>query len=345
MNTYRIKLHPKGPWATPFQADTLFGHICWMIVQKGDDLGKFLEPFKNNKPRFLLSDGFIGDNLPFPLYNPMLSSVILDNDQYALRYKKPFLKQESLSKSDFVEFINSENPKQDLEELYNYYVIKQECLKCLSEPEKDWFRVHKEQVNLKNSIQRNTFTTSPEGGGLYPLKEWFLRKGEWISVYVRCEENYLAELTGYLKQVGMTGYGKKKSIGKGVFEISDEPDEIDDLNNEPGEPFVTLSPFIPEQDQINVKESFYKLRLKQGKLGEQFANSGRPFAKNPLVMFEPGSIFIPINGATQFGQLIKDMVPGGECDLKKIVHYAYAFLVPVNKKLFLQPDLIKEDTT
>lgn len=69
MKTHRIRLKAHSGSLTPFQADTLFGHLCWTVAYREGDKGleEFLKPFKEGNPPFLISDGFPGDLLPKPL--------------------------------------------------------------------------------------------------------------------------------------------------------------------------------------------------------------------------------------------------------------------------------------
>ncbi len=67
---YRILVEPTGPIGTPWQSDTLFGHFVWLVaMQEGKAaVQKFLEPFLDREPPFILSDGFPENLLPSPLW-------------------------------------------------------------------------------------------------------------------------------------------------------------------------------------------------------------------------------------------------------------------------------------
>ena len=69
METYRIRLRIHSGTLTPFQADTVFGHLCWIVARREGERGleEFLRPFREEDPPFLISDGFSGDLLPKPL--------------------------------------------------------------------------------------------------------------------------------------------------------------------------------------------------------------------------------------------------------------------------------------
>jgi len=69
MKTLQITLKMESGTLTPFQADTIFGHLCWVIAHKEGEKGleEFLKPFKQGNPPFIISDGFPGELLPKPM--------------------------------------------------------------------------------------------------------------------------------------------------------------------------------------------------------------------------------------------------------------------------------------
>ena len=68
----RLRLQPSSATLSPWQADMLFGHLCWEAYFAGGDKGldDFLAPFRAGKPPFVLSDGFPGETFPRPLLPP-----------------------------------------------------------------------------------------------------------------------------------------------------------------------------------------------------------------------------------------------------------------------------------
>lgn len=329
MTTYRIKLYPLGPWATPFQADTLFGHLAWIVRKtKGEsELEDFLMPFRDGSPNFLLSDAFFGDNLPFPQIAPDLMGKL--EGEYS--DFKSFKKERDLSYTNFKALI-SDNPSEALKVAFDAFVEKRNHSNKEISSGIDKKSSLCDQVNLHNSIDRRTFTT-PSEGGLYPLKETFCSPGDYLTLYVRCESDMAKRLYDLLVILGEIGYGKKRTIGRGAFEIKEAGFEpVEGLDYSGGD-FVTLAPFIPENGQIDLDKSRYSLRLKKGRLGEDFANNGHPFAKRPFQMIAPGSVIKPASDNQKvFGRALGkevDLIPGGEGVLEKVIHYAYAFPVGV----------------
>src|SRR5439155_9245674 len=75
LDTYRLRLIPAAPTASPWQADTLWGHLCWMLVRRRGEpaLLEFLDAYTQGDPPLVLSDGFPADLLPrllLPLTTP-----------------------------------------------------------------------------------------------------------------------------------------------------------------------------------------------------------------------------------------------------------------------------------
>lgn len=288
MKTYRIKLKVKTGSLTPFQADTLFGHICWVIAYKEGEkvLQEFLQPFKDGKPPFVFSDGFPSDYLPKPLSAEFIAS---ENDRKDIR------KTDYLSPDDFNK------------------AIAGKPIKPLAVSDKAISKT----VSTHNTINRLTNTTGEEGG-VYSLPETVIPE---VSVYLKVtSDEWKDKVFNWLKDLSNTGYGRKKSIGKGQFTVERiEEYNFPAVNKANG--FVTLSNFSPaETDPV---EGLYKTFVKYGKLGEEFTFCGNPF-KKPLLMIKTGSAF-KTNSQPEdyYGRVAEEIAPAKN----EVVQYAYGFAV------------------
>jgi CRISPR-associated protein Csm4 len=292
MKTYKIQLRLKSGTITPFHADTIFGHLCWMVAyQQGDDgVQEFLQPFKDGNPPFLLSDGFPGDYLPKPLG---VQFAVSDISQL-----KKFKNMHFISLADFSCFRDAEQLPPSV----------------IQHPVKSSLSPH-------NSISRLTNSTFAEGG-LYSLEEHFV---SIVSIYVKTiSEKWKDKVVQLFADLSIGGYGRKKSIGKGNFcveqceEFKGLP-EVSDANG-----FVSLSHFCPAEKDPT--DGMYKIFIKYGKLGDRFTFCGNAF-KRPLVMLKPGAIFKTESKPREYyGRLIdKDIAPAKP----EVVQYAYAFAVPI----------------
>lgn len=297
MKIYKIILSFKGSFLTPLQADTIFGHLCWALYYKEgeDELKKFLEPFREGAPPFLLSDGF-------PVYT--------NNSEETPLFPKP------LSADRVLKEEHKKIKKLEWVTLYDFNKIrefKEFQPKEIESPLKASLTVH-------NSISRLTNTSLPEAG-VYSLKEYFIQKA-FILVKVN-DKNFLDKVLEMLKFISNVGYGRKKSIGKGKFSV-EAPVQFNEFTEIPeATGFVTLSSFCPAEKDPT--EGIYKTFVKYGKLGEEFTFSGSPF-KRPLLMIKTGSVFKTDGTPREFyGRMVENI-----SDIKpEVLQYAYAFPIPI----------------
>jgi len=291
MKTYKIRLQAHTGTLTPFQADTIFGHLCWIVAyqQGGKGLEEFLKPFKEGNPPFLVSDGFPGDLLAKPLTAEI---NIEDPDD-----RKEMKRVEFLSLEDFNQVRSGKKIKPLIHE-----------------------GVFESIITLHNTIDRQTNRTLSEGG-IYRLEEKFTPN---IIIYLKAtSEVWKDQIVTLFYDLSKVGFGKKKSIGKGQFSV----EKIVEYSFSPIEKangFVTLSNFCPAEN--DPAEGLYKTLLKYGKLSEEFASCGNPF-KRPLLMIKTGSVFWTGGQPKEFyGRIVQDSISPAK---PEVVQYAYAFAVPI----------------
>lgn len=307
MQTYRIDLAVPSGFITPWQADTLFGHLCW-VAERHDGFQNFrgaaglIDLFRSGVPPFVLSDGFPAGLLPAPLtlkrlYHPE-SVEDLDSGRYALL--KQAKKRQYLTLSQFQAF--QENAMPDLTEESKGFIPA---------------------VTLHNQISRFTNTTG-EQGNLFELDEWFAPQGG-IQIYAKVNAGFADDLKRLLELFAQGGYGAKKTTGKGACSITGfSPSSDLELNgpNKAANGFVTLSHFVPAKDDPT--EGAYKTRIKYGKLGEERTFCGNPF-KKPFIMIRPGAVFRASPVRSWYGRLLENIACADHQN--EVVQYAYAFAV------------------
>lgn len=291
MKSYSFRLKIIGNVMTPFQADTIFGHLCWIVAHnEGDrELEKFLKPFKKGEPPFIISDGFPGDLLP----KPLSVEFYFDNTEKRKEWKNI----EYIGFDDFNTIRKGERcePK-----------TTDNLIKLLSVPH--------------NTISRLTSTTLLEGG-VFNLGEINIPE---ITIYLKAvSDEWINRVYNLFQKLSKSGFGRKKSIGKGHFSIS----EIREFVFPPimeANGFVTLSNFCPVENDPT--EGFYKTFVKYGKLGEEFTFCGNPF-KKPLLMLKTGSVFKTNETPKEFyGRVIEENISPAK---PEVIQYAYAFAVPI----------------
>jgi CRISPR-associated protein Csm4 len=315
---YRLSFHLRGPFLTPWQADTLFGHLCWALRwRKGPDaVTAFLDRYEASDPPILLSNGFPGDWLPKPVFPSSLVSaadpaelqgLILDREESG--------RQEWLSPVEFNAW---------------------RSLPTVVRPGRHDGLVDEETRTLfKNKINRRTGTTAAveeeeglEGeGNLFAVEERFLPESR-LSVYARIVDDWLDTARTLFADVAHTGYGRKKSSGYGQFDFDPEADlaPYDGFDEVPGaNGFISLSNWVPgPNDPV---DGYYRAWVKYGRLGEVYAVQGsdRPPFKQPLVMLEAGACFRVEQPKPYYGRLVR----GVHRDDPDIVQYGLAFDLPI----------------
>ena len=301
MNMYKIRLKILSPTATPWQSDTIFGHICWQVAFGNweQNIKEFLEPFLEGKPPFILSDGFPDGLLPRPIHSKSMQSLRLESiDQYAV--VKRLNKSKYLSVDDFMNICQGKP--------------------LAAEPKSEvWGKME----ILHASIDRNTGTTSGVGE-LYQTEVIYLEDESYnniINIYLLCEPDWKEKTLDLLVKVSASGYGKDKSVGCGRFKIIDIKggNELLAVDNPNG--FTTLSSYIPVKGDPG--KGRWKIRTKRGKLGEG-AGGENPF-KRPLIQFEPGAVFQADSPRTWYGRMVSGIAPG----MPEAVQCGYTIAVPM----------------
>lgn len=299
MNWFKVTIRLKSATGTPWQADTVFGHLCWVLAHRDGEaaLRQFLQPFLDGEPTFLLSDGFPPGFLP----RPLTFKLPADDTPEQFRKNRQLRKLAFLNDGDFSRAVYGEvfKPEDNSAELK---------------------RKSSTRAVLKNQISRLTGTTGEEGNLFGFIEHWMPE----VVIYGKVHEDYEDALKELFRDFKYFGYGKRKAVGYGA---------IDTLGFTPFEGFpvpdgangfVALSAFVPLPDDPT--EGCWRLRVKYGRLGEEFAFSENPF-KKPLVMLEPGSVFYDMQVKEHYGRMLKDV----SAVHPEVVHYGYA--LPVAMRL------------
>jgi len=309
MKLYHFSFELLSPSGSAWQSDTIFGHLCWQVAYREGPAGvsKFLQPFLEGAPPFVLSDAFPYGTLPAPLI-PAVHTVSATIREYAEAKRKR--KAKFLSVEQFVALCSKGG--------YDGFP-----------PTVDWQAFDA----LHASIDRNTNRTGGEGseGALFQTTSWLPVHRDIVSkftpklsLFVRATERGLQSLLELLESLSALGFGRDKSTGLGHFRFEPaqvrEAVELDDLKDANG--FVSLSSYVPAQS--DPKEGFWKLRVKRGKLGEERSLGGNPF-KKPIIQIEPGAVFHAPAGTKPFyGKMLKGVSP----QYDDVVQCGYSVAVP-----------------
>ncbi len=310
MKVYRVCIQPTSLQLTSWQADTLFGSLCWaLLYRRGEErLMNFLKPFLDRDPPFLISDGIPKGYLPLP-FSVRLQDSRGVTDASSYDREKTLKRIRFLEEAEFEKCCRGGQP--------NISTGTAELSKSVSQ--------------LHSTINRVTGTTTSRddeaGASLFQLGGWVpSMSNRELSVYISDRSGKsIGEFMELLKDLEITGFGKKKSMGMGAFRITSEPQEWPlPLPPEEANGFVSLSNFVPAKGDPT--RGLWQLRIKHGKLGEGFAVGGAPF-KKPWVMFEPGSCFLSDGPPRSF---YGRMLTGLSDRYPQVVQYGYSLPLPIH---------------
>ena len=359
-NIYELIIKPKSSFITNLESDIIWGHIMWMMkyIEGETKFKEILDEFNNGNPPFIVSNGFYTGYLPF--YNnstlnredtDKLSEYIEGKSKLnTITALKEMKKVKEVSVDIFSQLREGKKSRDIIEECFK----GERCPKCFDKQSKllcehgkkckvfnnnkfdDDSSIckynDKKGINItetKNSINRITDTTIDLDNekGLFTQTEKYYSDDKTISIYFKVREDYnIDDLKKYIDFISKTGFGKRKSSGKGAFNIisfEKNSDIFIELENSNG--YMVLSNYIPKEDDYeNVIIS--NIITKRGKLGGEYSYTEKPF-KKPIVMYQPGSVFKLKNNLKNYDYYgkMQDNIHFNS----KIVQYGYAFSVGV----------------
>lgn len=300
---YRLSIGLKSPLGTPLQADTIIGHLAWMVAfnEGAKGVGEFLTPFVAGVPPFVISDGFPTGLIPRPLG---IKRSVANNDLTS------YSRERSKRRAEFLQISDFEKARRGQE--------------VIGDPV---FSPWEEFETLHAAISRKSNTTTDEGGNLFSTESWVI-KGEdpgdevsTIDLYLSCLKSWRDKTEKLFQQLSMIGFGRDKSVGSGRFNLlkMEEWRGFGGFNEANG--FTALSSFVPaENDPVEGK---WRLNIKFGKLGEN-AGHGNPF-KRPFLQIRPGATFYTGDAPKPFyGRVLPGIAPG----FPEAIQVCYCLAVP-----------------
>ena len=296
MKSARFCLRPLAPWATPWQADTLFGALCWELAHSAGEgaLSRLLERFRQGPPPFLLSDAAPGDLLPRPL------CAVPEGDAGAAAEANEWQSARWLTREQFAAVRQGQRYPPEL-------------------PRQQWWMTLRA---TRASVPRNGADPVPFSTEEYTWRPEVPQEERFLSLYVRAEEEWLERLGTLLRSLGRSGFGKRRAIGRGAFEVLGPAEACDWLEPLPFEnAFVSFSHFAP--DESDPADGWWEALVKYPRLGSARAAASMP-SKGRLVMLQPGSCFrSPGRPRRWYGRVLTGLSP----TFPDALHYALAFAV------------------
>ncbi len=297
MALYRFTLRLIAPLGTPIVGPTLFGQICWQIVEEAgeDALCAWLA---NPDQRYRLSDGFPANFLPRPLVHPRpIPANAFD------RLKE--IKKRTLVRRDA--WLQLRDAWRDAE----------------LEPQ-DTFKEPRLSRRVAHNHAHRGGQGTLEEGGLYFLEEdWrFANEHCDIDLYVETSEP-LAEVRRRLEALGQRGYGRDAGTGRGRWQVLwGEQDDL--LATHPGPRRMSLSRGV--LDLENMQDALWKLEPHLGRVGPELSLRGISPFKYPVLLTKPGLTFTP-KGPGPWGRLLTGVHP----TRPEIVLMAEHIAIPFNE--------------
>ena len=337
MDLFRLKLLPRSPWRTPWQADTLTGLLCAICARlRGADVlrEELINPMLEGKPPFVLSDACPGDLLPVPI------SVRLW-DAWPHEKIKTVERARWIAPATFDRLRQSEPPP--LDEPLPKLVSDEDLLLT--------------DVRHHNTLSRLTDTTGEAESGLTIFSKpdihlrtrntkeapnSYLNGKDYLSVYFRVATPSAKDLLLHLfNALAETGFGADIATGRGQFEIiasterMPNPEPMPNLDATPSNAsaVICLSTFQPGPKDPT--DGLWDAFSKSGKLGPDLGLENAHTHKRTLILFRPGACFRTeshppyLGRAIPMDQLLLSEVSTGLCARGiNIIHPAFGLAIP-----------------
>ena len=214
---HRIALHPRSPWRTPWQADTLAGALlatCARTHGVATLRDKLIDPMLAGTPPFVLSDALPGDLLPMPIHFRLHRYPDGTNLKAVKRAR--WLAPEAFAKA-----------RAGIAPLLDQLIADN--------------AVFHDSARHHNTLSRLTDTSSKEEEdsaiGLYQKSDTLLvtsAEHRHLTLYFRFADPVAGDLLlDLLHELSLTGFGADVSTGRGQFDLDANPPPAPELDSPP----------------------------------------------------------------------------------------------------------------
>lgn len=304
MNTYRLTLKTLSPFGTPLVGDTLFGQLCWAVIdQYGElQLSEWLDGYTEGKPFLVISDAMPHNYLPMPTLPSYFWQIEpKEQDRKQLRKRT---------------WVSIETVRQQITSTWQIYAKSEEDIlekKIKNQPH--------------NTLSRKSNTTETGEFSPYVMPQIWYRNETKLDLYIVFDETRikLKQIQDLLNQIGQLGFGRDISIGLGKFDVMQYQECNLKFIKNPNT-YLTLANAAPQNLGLNISKSYYQITTRFGRHGNIQALSNNPF-KKPIILAKPGAIFTPNQWQP------KDFLGNGLGDISyvqpKAVHQGYAPVISI----------------
>ncbi len=300
---YKVRFAVRSVIASDISSDIFWGHILWAIRYLFSE-EKLKEVLSLMEEVELSGSGIICTSL-FPEYMGMeFFPALRVPVSESLAIGEGRSKAKKLKKISFI-------PKKLLDSLRENFSISRYFEQVIQTEDEI-----REVLPFVSGIMRNAINRKNnrvDAGNLFSTYGISFREGVSLYAYVYVPKDIFSkkEVASVMEYIAETGFGADKSVGYGALRFSEDNDitEIDETifgDRESSNSFISLSLFSPLEDEVFLKKSFYKTRVKIGRLGESYARK-KPFYKRPLWFLEEGSLCRAGEKKFVYGTLFKDV--------------------------------------
>ncbi len=319
----RLQLAPLSAFGTPLKGDTLFGQLCWALVNRhgAKRLDDLLVDYTDGKPFAVVSDAFPSGHWPRPILPQRMFGEAdpAERKQARMRIWLPH--------PDF------ESPVSDW---LSKTVENPDCGPATKNEEESRF-AHTEnsiirETRTRNSIDRRTGTTG-QGFDPYATEEQRFCEGTYFDLHIVYDAARVdaSDILVAMRDIGALGYGRDASIGLGRFRVVEDDGSTklcgaikaqDNANA-----WLTLAPFAPQGLSFNPEQSWYRPFTRFGRHGDRAVMTGKPF-KAPLLLADTGAVMTCANGQFRIRPFIGQGLGGSQQSISRAipetVHQGYA---------------------
>lgn len=282
MELLTLKIKPLSAFATLPKGDTILGQIvAYDFLDRKDTFKDYLQ----SEPKLIVSD-----MMPFGyVYKPTLPIECFKSPNEIEVDKK------EIRKRKYISIVNLQ--KGDLHK----------CEKLDFDLE---FSV------VKNSINRTTFTTDGDSFAPYAESETSYFKELWMFILV--DSQIKQRVLELIEKIGKYGFGKNANIGKGIFDIEQISNPIENIESNY---YMSLSPTVLQDAKII--DSWYEPFTRFGKFSVGYENDN--IFKKPTLMTQSSAVIkSSFKNLKYFGRSLDNGF-----DYKKSFLQGYSIALPI----------------
>lgn len=300
MDYFKLMIKPISPFITEPVSDTLFGQICYTLSLMGENMEDILKDY--DKEPFLV----VSDMLPMG---------------YALKPQEPAALSENIN----VNTLAGRKSEKNKNRVYIDDVIKNGKITAVHNP--TWTIEHYNMTHA--SINRFTGTTSKGEHAPYNIIEYYYNTKNntdfYFDLYIYVNDKYREKVIDAIKLIGKYGYGKKASLGRGLFVMQSVEDVSIDTTGKNS--LFTLGNCVIYGMKNKCEELYYTPLTRFGKHGVYTAKT-MPF-KSPFVMASQGALFKYITDLSIFDKPFIGKIVNNISYHSNTIAQGYSLYIPI----------------